>query len=47
MKCIRGIDFLTRGKDELLYAKIPKQYVATEDVPALKSKAEGIIDDWS
>ncbi|MBK9039102.1 MAG: hypothetical protein IPL83_08070 [Bdellovibrionales bacterium] len=47
MKCIRGINFLTRGKDELLYAKIPKQYIATEDVPALKSKAAGIFDTWS
>ena len=42
-----GIDSIGMGKDELLYAKVPKQYVATEDVPALKSKAEGIIDDWS
>jgi hypothetical protein len=42
-----GIDSIGRGKDELHYAKIPKQYVATEDVPALKSKAKGIFDTWS
>lgn len=42
-----GTDSIGRGKDELHYAKIPKQYVATEDVPALKSKAADIYDTWS
>ena len=31
----------------MLYAKVPKKYVATEDVPALKSRAADIDDTWS
>ena len=42
-----GIDSIGRGEDKTLYAKVPKRYVATEDVPALKSKAADIIDTWS
>ncbi len=42
-----GTDSIGRGDDKILYAKIPKQYVATEDVPALKSRAADIDDTWS